>query len=85
MGFGRHKVTVEPGQRGATIEFERGGPTATAPIDMAYDRAVDMAALIWVESFMLDIAGLTRREFQEIKSFMYRDFTKQELADLRRH
>ena len=33
---------------------------------------------------MSEVAGIPRREFDDIKTFMYRGFTRQELNDLRR-
>ena len=61
MGFGRSRVWFDFDT--ATVEFEFGELGATSPADMAVDRATDMAHLLWVERFMLQVAGLQRREF----------------------
>ena len=81
MGFGRSRAIVEGDV--ATVEFDRGGPSMTFRGDLAADKAIDMAYLTWVECFMSEVAGFERDEFLQLKWFIYRGYTRQQLNDLR--
>ena len=83
MGYGRSRCITDNGA--VILEFERGGRRVTQGGDLAVDRAQDMAYSRWVESFMADVAGMERAEFDQLRTFIYRGFSRERLAELRHH
>ena len=80
MGFGRSEAKYSESE--AQVIFERGGWTQSWN-DSAADKAIEMAYLKWLESFLYNFTDVTRSEFDEIKWFIFRGLTAAELADLR--